>query len=119
MRREIKDKGWYSPEFKQRAIALAKEIGATRAGPKLGLRSDTLRVWIWLEANGNKMKKDDSPEVREAKLAQREIQRLKRENDELKKANYVLKEVASFFSKDRPNSSLRRSLNSPRKKAQK
>lgn len=112
MGQERKPKGWYPLEFKRRAIALAREIGSSQAGPKLGIAADTLNVWIWLEDNGRKVTKQDTPEQRAAKLAERELQKLRRENEELKKANFILKEVAKVFSKDRSNSDLRRSLNS-------
>jgi transposase-like protein len=112
MGRENNSKGWYPPELKKRAIALARDIGANNAGPKLGIAADTLRVWIWLEENGNKMSKQDTPEERALKLAQREVQKLKKENEELKKANFVLKAVSSFFPNDRLDSNSRRSKKS-------
>ncbi len=111
-----KQNSWYTEDFKQRAIALAEEIGVVSAAPKLGVNPNTLESWLWRRANRPRMsKKKDTPDARAAAEAQREIERLKRENEELKKANWVLKEVASFFSKDRSNSNLKRSFTSPKK----
>lgn len=119
MAKKSKRNGWYSSEFKQRAIALAQEIGTTHAAPKLGISSETLGKWVWRDANGKNMNKKDTVEAQAAILAAREIKKLKQEVEELKKANFILKEVASFFHKDRSTSDLKRSLNSPNKSGKK
>lgn len=99
----------YSPEFKSRAIALAQEIGPDSAGPKLGIACSTLRRWVLAEIHGVRMSKLSSEEKAAARVAQKEIRKLKRENEELKKANWILRKVAEGFSMDRSNADLSRS----------
>lgn len=99
-------------EFRKRAIALAEELGASHAARRLGLKPNTLQTWVKRDAIGPRMKKKDTPEARAALLAELEIKQLRRENKELKQANLILKEVASFFSKDPLVSDARRSLSS-------
>ncbi len=110
--RKKKQSGWYSKEFKQRAVALASEIGAMSAGPKLGVATDTLHKWVRESVIVTRMNKDDTPEKRAAIEAERELRKLRKENKELKQANMILKEIASVFSKDRFKDGLSRSLNS-------
>jgi transposase-like protein len=111
-----KRKGWYARDFKQKAIDLAKEIGPEHAGPKLGIAAGTLRKWVWREENGQGMKKKlETPESQAMREAAREIQRLKKQNEELEKANFILRQVASFFPDDRFSADLKRSLNSSNK----
>ena len=109
---------WYSPEFRERAIILGREIGASHAGEKLGVECSLLSKLIQGKDLGMTVNKDDSAsaESKSAALAAaKEIQKLRRENEELKKANFILKEVATFFSKDPLQFDSRRSLNSPNK----
>jgi transposase-like protein len=106
--------GWYPAQFKERAIALGREIGCSHAEQKLGMEPSLLGKWIREEELKQVVKKE-KPSTEELELA-RELQRLKRENQELKQANTILKEIAHSFSKDRPNRALRRSLNSQKKK---
>lgn len=83
----------YSPEFRQRAMALAKELGNTsEAARKLGIPKYTLSGWIW---NGSKSQESPQPVSTEEQLRQ-----LQRENQELRKANFILKQAAAFFSQD-------------------
>jgi len=83
----------YSPEFRQRAMALAKELGNTsEAARKLGIPKYTLSGWIW-----NESKSQDSPE---ALSTEEQLRQLQRENGELRKANFILKQAAAFFSQD-------------------
>lgn len=109
----------YPLEFKERAIVLGREIGPSHAGEKLGVDPSALGKWMKAKDLEMAVKKDPkaSAEAKDAaRAAAKEIQKLKRENEELKKANFILKEVASFFSKDPLQSSSRRSLNSQNKK---
>lgn len=83
----------YSPEFRQRAMALAKELGNTsEAARKLGIPKYTLSGWIW---NDSKSQESPQPVSTEEQLRQ-----LQRENQELRKANFILKQAAAFFSQD-------------------
>ena len=110
----------YRREFMERAIALSEEIGCTRTGRILGIRAGRLTRWVRDKKHGKAtMKRKESPEAKAAVLANREIQKLKQENADLKKANFILKEIASVFSKDPLSSSLGRSLNSTNKKKNK
>ena len=110
---------WYSPALIERAMALAEELGHARAGILLGIHRDVIGKWMRRKRDGRYMSKTDTPEKKELGLANREIQKLKKENKELKQANTILKELASVFSKDHPNSNLVGSLNSTNKKNQK
>jgi len=106
----------YPPLFREKAIVLGREIGPSHAGDKLGIERSLVCKWMKAKDLEMAVKKDPkaSAESKAAlEAAAKEIRKLKRENDELKKANYVLKEVASFFSKDPLPSSSKGSLNSP------
>ena len=110
---------WYKVEFKRKAVALGEEIGTTRAARKLGVGPDTLRMWIKRGVREVNMQRKNTPEAKAALEAANEIKKLKRENEELKKANLILRELASVFSKDRPNTDLEWSLNSSKVSNQK
>lgn len=119
MVRERKKNEHYGSVFIEKATALAEDIGPSRAGRILGVDTSLIGKWICRKRDGRYMAKNDTPEEKVILLANREIQKLKRENEELKKANIVLKEIASVFSKDHPNSNLRWSEKSPKKGKQK
>ena len=111
--------GNYSQEFKERAIALGREIGISHAEQKLGIKPSLLGKWIRdveLDQTVSKKEKASTEEKEKEREIARELQRLKRENEELKQANTILKEIAHSFSKDRPNRASRRSLNSQKRK---
>ncbi len=107
--------GWDSPGLRQRAIALAQELGARSAARKLGIPPTRLQKWVEFDAKGMLVDKKESPEKQALLEAQRELQKLKKENRELKEANLILKDLQSFFSKDRLELDSKRSLNSPKK----
>jgi transposase len=109
------NKSHHSHEFRVRAVALAEEVGATRASKMLGIHRVTLYNWSAKLRNGGPLKKDDTPEKKAMQLANKEIHKLKKQVEDLKKANYVLKELASVFSKDSLSKNLRRSLNFAKK----
>lgn len=102
----------YDPALIERAAALGEEIGPVRAAKVLGVTANMISTWLKRKRDGRYMSKNDSTEQKELVEAKRELQKLKRENEDLKKANLILKELASFFTKDHPHSSSEWSLNS-------
>jgi transposase len=86
----------YGPDFRQRAMGLARELGnATEAAKKLGIPKFTLQTWIW-----NDRQKNQPSNLNQEISPEEQLRQLKRENEELKKANYILKQAAAFFSQD-------------------
>jgi transposase len=86
----------YSPEFKEQAVELAKELNSiASAARKLGIAKGVLHTWAmakkWPKIEGLTIGVE-SPED--------ELKRLRKENQELKKANLILKSAAAFFSQD-------------------
>jgi transposase len=82
----------YSPEFKQRAVALAQEMdNITEAARKLGVPKHTLYSWVT-----GRVPETAIPEL----PPEEQLRALRKENEELKKANYILKQAAAFFSQD-------------------
>lgn len=102
----------YDPALVERARALGEEIGVTRAARVLGIPHAAIQSWIRRNRQGKHMSASDTPEQKELIATKREVQKLKRENEDLKKANVILKELASFFSKDHPDTGLEWSLKS-------
>ena len=102
----------YAPELVERALCLAEEIGPTRAATVLGLAPTMISTWQRRKRDGKYMSENDTPEQKALVEARRELQKLKRENSDLKKANVILKELASFFTKDHPLTSSEWSVNS-------
>lgn len=86
----------YSPEFKERAIKLARELSnVTDAARKLGVPKHSLYNWM----TADEQAKFPTPLAQELSLED-QVRALKRENEDLKKANYILKQAAAFFSQD-------------------
>lgn len=86
----------YSPEFKEQAIGLAKEIGVKEAAIKLGIdKFQTLAAWV-----RHAKKLNENTEFRELEEAKKEIKRLKKELETEKKAVAILKDATIFFCKD-------------------
>jgi len=81
----------YSNEFKEEALALAKETGVRLAGEKLGITQKTLYQWQrkkrlmgeWTNKSGE----SDADRIK----------RLEKENNELRQANEILKKAMGFF----------------------
>lgn len=85
----------YGPQFKERAVALAKEMdNVTEAARKLGVPKHTLYNWVTGRDEGK------SAQVGRSMTVEDQLRALKRENEELKKANHILKQAAAFFSQD-------------------
>jgi len=81
----------YSNEFKEEALALAKETGVRLASEKLGITQKTLYQWQrekrlmgeWTNKSGE----SDTDRIK----------RLEKENNELRQANEILKKAMGFF----------------------
>jgi len=83
----------YSPEFKQEAIELAREIGAKEAAEKLGIKSlQTISAWV---RYSKKIEEDDS--FRELERLKAENKKLKKELEIEKKSVAILRDAAAFF----------------------
>jgi len=82
----------YSGEFKDRALALANNVGVPQAAQDLGIPSSMLYSWR------SKHNQCGQPlEVK--KLQEAELMRLKRENARLEEENSFLKKAAAYFAK--------------------
>ena len=80
----------YGEEFKEEAIALAKEIGVKEAGRKLNVSEKTLYGW---RKTKRQAKCPVSVEATEARVKQ-----LEKENDELRRANEIMKKAMGFLA---------------------
>lgn len=86
----------YSPEFKQEAIELAREIGAKEAAEKLGIKSlQTISAWV---RYSKKIEEDDS--FRELERLKAENKKLKKELEIEKKSVAILRDAAAFFCQE-------------------
>lgn len=86
----------YPPEFRQRAVELARlrEKPVTQLAADLGISDQTLRNWL---------KQADIDEGRREGLTteeRREIVRLRRANRVLEMENEILKRAAAFFARE-------------------
>lgn len=88
----------YTDDFKRRAVALAKEIGAVQAARKLGIADGNIYNWENKLSKTGRLSKFDTKSPSEA--PDEKIRRLEKENSDLKKANIILKSAAAFFSQD-------------------
>ena len=88
----------YTPEFKQEAVKLAKEVGFSQAGSELGVHHDNIRKWSKKLESSKQEDSSSSPNSRASLEA--ENRRLRKENGYLKKINEVLKKSTAIFSKD-------------------
>lgn len=96
-----KTKRTYTPEFKQEAVRLANEKGASTVGRDLDVNESVIRRWV--QESKNKKSTNSSEEKTNAELL-KEIKRLKKENYYLSEINKVLKKSTAIFSKDQlPN----------------
>ena len=89
-----KTRGRYPPEFRQRAVRLTKEPGASVKGVArdLGVSYESLRHWISQSeidaGNRQGLTTEDLEELR----------RLRRENKILREEREILKKAAAFFA---------------------
>lgn len=90
----------YTPEFREQAIQLAKQLGSARASAeKLGIPEATVGGWCTRKKKG-KLLSGAKIASAAGETPEEELKRLRKENDELKKVNYILKRAAAFFSQD-------------------
>jgi transposase len=92
-----KTRRYYSPEFKQEAIELASQPGATVAGVArdLGIHANLIRRWRDALTSHGKRAFVGQGVARDEELA-----RLRRELALVKKERDFLKSAAAYFAKD-------------------
>jgi len=86
----------YEPVFKEQAVKMVSEVGATKAAQDLGVPVDTLYGWIRKAKQYGERAHVGSGNKRQG-VADDEKSRLIRRNKELERANQILKEALSFF----------------------
>lgn len=97
----------YSADFRARAMRLVAEArpehetewaAITSVASKLGVSSETLRLWI------RRAEVDEGTRPGTTSQESAELKRLRRENAELRRANEILKAASAFFAAelDRP-----------------
>ena len=97
----------YSADFRARAMRLVAEArpehetewaAITSVANKLGVSSETLRLWI------RRAEVDEGQRPGTTSQESAELKRLRRENAELRRANEILKAASAFFAAelDRP-----------------
>jgi transposase len=97
----------YSADFRARAMRLVAEArpehetewaAITSVANKLGVSSETLRLWI------RRAEVDEGQRLGTTSQESAELKRLRRENAELRRANEILKAASAFFAAelDRP-----------------
>lgn len=97
----------YSADFRARALRLVVEArpehdtewaAITSVANKLGVSSETLRLWI------RRAEVDEGQRPGTTSQESAELKRLRRENAELRRANEILKAASTFFAAelDRP-----------------
>jgi transposase len=87
----------YSPEFRQRAVRIARESERPIAAVArdLGVHRETLRLWVRQdEAN------DGTRADRLATVEREELVTLRREVRDLRRANEILKAASVFFARE-------------------
>lgn len=86
----------YEPGFKEEAVKLTAEVGATKAAKDLGVPVNTLYTWISrTKAHGEKAHIGSGK--RRLAATDDENARLRKRNKELERANQILKEALTFF----------------------
>ena len=95
----------YTAEYRRDAVALAQEIGASRAARQLGIPADTLYTWISRAKQGSLPQSPIPAQPKESlqlaerlKLAEQEVRALKAENAQLRKEREILEGATAFFA---------------------
>jgi transposase len=85
----------YSPEFRERAVRLARESQSSisRVARDLGMHPETLRLWVRQDEAA-----DGSRADRLATVEREELTALRREVRDLRRANEILKAASVFFA---------------------
>jgi transposase len=87
----------YSPEFRERAIRIARESerSISAVARDLGVHPETLRVWVRQD------EADDGSRTDRLTTAEREeLAALRRENRDLRRSNEILKAASVFFARE-------------------
>ena len=87
----------YPPEFRERAIRIARESDRPIAAVArdLGVHHETLRVWVRQD------EADDGTRADRLTTAEREeLSALRRENRDLRRSNEILKAASVFFARE-------------------
>jgi transposase len=87
----------YSPEFRERAIRLARESErpTSAVARDLGVHPETLRVWVRQDETD-----DGSRSDRLTTAEREELAALRRENRDLRRSNEILKAASVFFARE-------------------
>lgn len=88
----------HTPEFKQRAVQLWRELGTTYAevARGLGIDESPLRAWVH-KADGDAPRRDGG-EARNPFQMEEELKRLRRENAQLRRDNEILLKASALFA---------------------
>ena len=86
----------YTAEFKEQAVARAREVGNGVAARELGLVAQTLRNWVKAADRGKVI----SPGAKPVTAEQMELSRLRAEVARLKMTVDILKKATAYFAKD-------------------
>ena len=87
----------YPPEFRERAVRIARESDRPIAAVArdLGMHHETLRIWVRQD------EADDGSRSDRLTTAEREeLSALRRENRDLKRSNEILKAASVFFARE-------------------
>lgn len=87
----------YSPEFRERAVRLARESQSSisRVARDLGMHPETLRLWVRQDEADDGTRAD-----RLATGEREELVTLRREVRDLRRANEILKAASVFFARE-------------------
>lgn len=95
----------YTAEYRANAVALAKEIGASKAARQLKIPADTLYTWISRAKNGDLPLSTTPPDAKASlnlaervKELEREIKMIRSENAQIMRENQILEDAAAFFA---------------------
>jgi len=86
----------YTAEFKEQAVARARELGNGVAARELGLVAQTLRNWVKAADAGKLISAGSKPVTAD----QMELSRLRAEVARLKMTVDILKKATAYFAKE-------------------